>query len=75
MATVLAYGSKANELYGTVLPPLHFRVRFAGVALRRLWRTDRNQNVIFANNTDTSISTERSWLLTPGTTGDRLAEL
>jgi hypothetical protein len=73
MATVVANGSKTNELYGAVPPPLHFGVRGAEVALRRPWGTDRNQNVIFADHTDTPISTERSWLLIPGTTGDRLA--
>jgi hypothetical protein len=75
VATVVANGSKTNELYGAVLPPLYFGVRGAQVALCRLLGTDRNQKAVFANYTDRPIPTERSWLLIPGTTGDRLAEL
>jgi hypothetical protein len=75
VATVVANRSKPNELYGTVRPPLHFSVRSSEVALHRLRRTDRNQNVVFANHTDTFPSAERSWLLISGTTGDRFADL
>ena len=75
MATVVANGSKTDALYGSVFPALHFGVRGAQVSFRRLLGTDRNQKAVFANHADTPTSTERSWLLMPGTTGDRLAEL
>jgi hypothetical protein len=71
VATVVANRPKPNELYGTVRAPLHFSVRSSQVALHRLRRTERNQNVVFSNHTDTFPSAERSWLLISGTTEDR----